>query len=121
MGLRHDGLIITRDAGAAIAPWRIVKPTANEAEVIQAAAATDALIGATGILGAASGERVDIHMGRIMEVEYGGTVTAGDWLTSDADGKAIATVTADDSTVGRALEDGVDGQIGSVLFSPGKI
>jgi hypothetical protein len=47
------------------------------------------------------------------KVQYGGTVTAGDKLASDANGKAV-TATTGQSVVGIALVSGVSGDIGSM-------
>jgi hypothetical protein len=45
------------------------------------------------------------------KVKAGGTINAGDWVTSDANGKAVATTTAGNIVIGRALEAAVDGDI----------
>jgi len=45
------------------------------------------------------------------KVKAGGSITAGNWVTSDANGKAVATTTAGDVVIGRALEDAVDGDV----------
>ena len=48
-------------------------------------------IGISGRLGASvSGDRCDVTRAGLEEVQYGGTVAAGDPLTSDANGKAIS-------------------------------
>ncbi|MBD2628483.1 DUF2190 family protein [Trichormus variabilis] len=107
---------------AAINPYRICKYGAAEGGVVQAAAATDKFLGIGNNLGAsASGQRTDIVRGGIAEVEYGGTVAAGDWLTSDANGKAIATTTAGNRIIGIADVGGVSGDIGLCLITFGKI
>lgn len=77
-------------AEGAAAPYRIIAHGTGDGKAKQATAATDALFGITGTLGAADGERVDVHVVGPVEVEYGGVVTRGDPLTSDANGKAIA-------------------------------
>lgn len=38
------------------------------------------------------------------KVIAGGTIAIGDWVTSDASGKAVATTTDGNITIGRALE-----------------
>lgn len=57
----------------------------------------------------------------IAEVEYGGNVTRGDLLTSDANGKAIATTTAGNRIIGIAMASGVSGDIGLALINPGSV
>lgn len=119
--MRNDGLIKAYDAGAAIAAYRIVKFSA-EATVTQGAAATDALIGISNrIAAAAVGDRVEICREGIAEVEYGGTVTRGALLTSDANGKAVVAAPAAGANVriiGIAEVAGASGDIGSCLISP---
>lgn len=108
-------------AGAAISPYRIVKPGANDGEVLPAAAATDSLMGVCESVGPALGERCDVVKIGIADVEYGGAVTRGQPLTADASGRAIAAAPAAGANVrviGFAEVSGVLGDIGSVLLSP---
>lgn len=102
-------------AGGTISPYRIVKFGSSDTEVLQAAAVSDALIGVDAGLGAASGERADVVVAGAVEVEYGGAVTRGGLLTTDADGKAVAA-SEDDRIIGVAMQSGVSGDIGSVLL-----
>lgn len=85
----------------AVAGRRIVAfaaPTTN-ASVEQADAATVTAIGISDTLGAGAGQMLDVHRAGLVEVELGGTVAAGDPLTSNADGKAIKAVAATGSTI----------------------
>ena len=98
------------EAAAAIAAFRIVRfsDAAASSKVNVGSAANQALIGTTGKVGAsAAGQMVDVNRAGINQVQLGGTVNAGDWLTSDANGKAIATTTAGDNVIGRAEQPGV--------------
>jgi hypothetical protein len=118
--------ILTKNfnAGAAVNAFRIVKMGADDNNVIQAAAATDALVGVSTCLAAASAEPVDVILSGVAEVTYGGNVTRGALLTSDANGKAVAAAPAAGANVaviGRALVSGVDGDVGCVLLAPGQI
>lgn len=109
-------------AGGAIAPFRIVKPGANDGEVVQAAAAADALMGVCESVGPASGERCDIVKVGIADVEFGGTVTRGAAVTADANGKAVAAAPAAGSNVrviGFAEVSAVSGDIAPILIAPG--
>lgn len=54
-------------------------------------------------------------------VKLGGTVGVGAWVTSDTAGKGIATTTDKDVVIGRALQDGVDGDIIEVQLGIHKI
>lgn len=119
MGMSNPELIKSYKAGGAISKHRIVKLSADDT-VVQAAAATDALHGVLGEIAAASGDRVDVVLTGIAEVEYGGNVTRGALLTADADGKAVSADPAagvNNRIIGQAMESGVAGDIGSVLIS----
>lgn len=119
--MRNEGLQKTLIAGAAVAKNRIVKFGTSDTAAIQAAAATDASIGVSDNLGAASGEPFDVIIDGIALVEYGGNVTRGAVLTSDADGKAVTaapTGGAEHRIIGIAMVSGVSGDIGSVRISP---
>jgi len=113
------------EAGAAISPYRIVKPGAADGEVIQAAAVGDALFGVSDSLGAdADGDRVDIITMGVAEVELGGTVTRGGLITSDANGKGVAAAPAvgvNNRVIGVARVSGVAGDIIDVQLCPGQI
>jgi len=51
------------------------------------------------------------------KAKLGGTVAAGDYLTSDASGRLITTVTAGNEIVGRATRAGVVNEISEVLLN----
>ena len=117
--MRNELFIKACYAGAAILPFRIVKHGAADAFAIQSAAATDASFGVSDSLGAAAAnDPVDIIRGGIAEVIYGGTVTRGDPLTSDASGRAIKAATGN-RIIGFAEVSGVVGDRGSVFIAPG--
>ena len=109
-------------AEAAIAAYRIVKPGSNDGGYVQAAAATDFLVGVCESVGPASGERVDIVKSGIADVEFGGTVTRGGPVTADSNGKAVAASPSAGSNVriiGFAEVSAVSGDIAPVLIAPG--
>ena len=117
-------MILNRNYNAegAIAAYRIVKSGANDGGVLQAAAATDSLMGVCESVGPASGERCDIVKIGIADVEFGGTVARGAPVTSDASGRAVAAAPAAGSNVriiGFAEVSAVLGDIAPVLLSPG--
>lgn len=97
--------------------YYIVKISAQNT-VALASAATDFIVGvinAKPAVGtAANPASVDVRLrtaAGTSKVILGGTVTRGDNLTSDANGKAITTTTAADEVLGRALDSGVTGDI----------
>lgn len=112
-------------AGAAISGYRIVKYDTSDGQAVQATSATDALMGIADRLGAdAADDRVDVIKAGIAEVELGGTVTRGDPLTADADGKAVAAAPvagANDRIIGFAEVSGVAGDIIDCFIAPGQI
>jgi hypothetical protein len=109
-------------AEAAVTKYRIVKRGATDGSVLQGAAVTDKLMGVCAELDLAITERGDIHVAGVALVEYGGTVTRGDPLTSDASGKAVVAAPAagaNNRLIGFAEVSGVSGDIGSVQIAPG--
>lgn len=109
------------DAGAAITKHRIVMFGASDGVVLPATAATDLSIGISEALDVVEGERVDVIRSGLADVEYGGAVTRGQELTSDASGKAVAAAPASGANVriiGVAELSGVDGDIGKVDIAP---
>ncbi|SDH92253.1 DUF2190 family protein [Roseospirillum parvum] len=113
--MSNPGLIKSYKVGAAVAPRRIV--TLASGEVVQATAATDALIGVSDLGAANAGDVADVVLSDLADVEYGGNVAEGDWLTADDDGKAVAAAPgagAYASIIGQAMVAGADGDIGLV-------
>lgn len=100
MGINN--LFRGRTAEAAVEKYRIVKAGAADMACVKAAAATDKLLGTSDELDHLTGEIVDVAVGPVPIVKLGGNVVAGDALTSDANGKAIATTTQGHSIIGRA-------------------
>lgn len=115
-------LIKNGSAEAAIAPYRIVKPGTTDGSYVQAAAATDYLMGVCESVGPALGERVDVVKSGIADVEFGGTVTRGAPVTADANGKAVVAAPAAGSNVriiGFAEVSAAAGDIAQVWVEPG--
>lgn len=87
------GLIQTKYAGGAVANRRIVAFGSADNTAIQATASTNKFLGVSDLpLGAsaATGEPFDVIRCDIAEVDYGGTITRGDRLTADSNGKAVS-------------------------------
>ncbi len=117
-------LVKTFVAGAALNPNQLVKYGVDDNTVIPAAAAADSIIGSTGAIGADLGDRIDVTLIGVEEVSYGGNVTRGDLVTSDANGAVVtaAPVAAANARIaGIAMVSGVAGDIGSVLIKPGSM
>lgn len=109
-------------AGAEVKGYRIVKFGANDETAIQSAAATDAHIGISDRPTAAANEGTDVMKVGVSPLVYGGTVTRGQALTSDSDGRGIAATAAAGSNIriiGFAEKDGVLNDIGACDIRPG--
>jgi hypothetical protein len=115
MSWRNPLLDKTYTAGGTINPYRFVKFGGADTTLLQAAAASDALLGVSGQVGAASGEVLDVTLIGIGEVMAGDNITRGNMLTSDANGKAV--VASDGNVIaGKALMSAVAGDIIPVLL-----
>lgn len=109
-------------AEAAIAAYRIVKFGAADGQVVQAAAATDLLVGVCESVGPALGERCDVVKSGIADIEFGGVVARGGPVTSDANGKGVAAAPgagANVRIIGFAEVTTAAGDIAPVLLAPG--
>ncbi len=114
-------LIKNYDSATGIAKNRIVTVDygATAPEVAQSEDQDGELLGVS-LLDSVEGDRVDIVIQGIADVEYGSSVTIGQLLTADADGKAIPVIPSaldDRRIIGLALAPGVAGDIGSMLIS----
>ena len=119
--MRNEILNKTFTAASVVSPYRLVKFAASLNQIEQAASAADQCFGVANLIGAdAIGDRVDVVVMGIAEVEFGGVVTAGNPLTADAEGKAVVAV-AGDVVAGCAMASGVAGDIGSVLLGAGGV
>ncbi|MCK9372583.1 MAG: hypothetical protein M0P91_05255 [Sulfuricurvum sp.] len=118
--MANPDLIKNYVAGGDIPAYRIVKFGADDNTVVLATAATDYIIGVSD-LGGVTGDRLDIVMDDIAEVEFGGTIVRGGPVTTDAAGKAIAATVAGSRTIGFAMVSGVVGDIGTVNIIQSKI
>ena len=93
--MANPGMTKSLVAEAVVLPYRVVKFGAADGQVIQSAAATDALIGVADNLGQnTAGSRVDVIMGDIAEAEAGAAITRGAILTSDSVGRVIPAAPA---------------------------
>jgi len=108
-------------AQGAIAKYRIVAFGTADGTVVASSAATSLHIGVNSELDVVSGERVDVIQSGNPLVEYGGAVTRGQPLTSDAVGRAVAAAPAAGSNVriiGFAQVNAVSGDVDRMLLAP---
>lgn len=106
--------------------YYIVKLTADDT-VDLAAAATDIIVGVLyNKPKAPTNGKYDNAQVRLASaagttrVVAGGTINRGDFITSDANGKAVATTTTGDNVIGRALQSAVAGDIFEFMNGGGK-
>jgi hypothetical protein len=86
----NPGLTKNYNAGAAVLKRRFIKFGADDKTVLQAAAATDLIVGASTDVDTVTGETTDVIVSGIALLQAGGAVTRGQEVTSDANGKAVA-------------------------------
>lgn len=67
---------------------------------------------------AAAGRAGRVRPNGVTKVVYGGSVTAGQALVSDANGKAVNASSADNDYMGIALVSGSSGDVGEMLLQP---
>lgn len=117
-----NALIKTFIAAGTIAHRRIVTFNATDGEVAQATGPTQRLAGVADCPGGANvGQRIDVVLFGPADVDYGGTVAPGGYITSDADGKAVAAAPAqgvNNFLAGRVLTNAVSGDIAKTLVIP---
>jgi hypothetical protein len=116
------GLVLSYEASAAIGAYLIVafSDAANSSKVAGATSATAPLVGTTGQVGAsAAGQMVDVERTNVPRVTLGGTVAAGDPLTSNNASKAIKATVAGQRVIGFAEQPGVANDIINYAAAPG--
>jgi hypothetical protein len=91
--MSNEGLVKSYTASATINPRRVIKFGSGDRIAAQASANTDRFAGVAVLpvgTTCASGEPFDVAKSGIVDIDYGGTITRGDRLTCDSDGKAIS-------------------------------
>lgn len=117
-----SNILLARNAKAeaAVPAFTIVKYGTADGQVLPGAAVSDKLIGISTDIAAAINERCDYIAAGVADVLYGGTVTRGDQLTSDASGRAVTAAPAagtNNRIIGVAMVSGVVGDVGQVIIS----
>jgi len=81
--------IKTYKTSGTVEPCRFVIYS-SEGIVAQASAATDVLLGVSVAPGTTTARHLDVVLFGESELEFGGTVAAGDYITADANGKGVS-------------------------------
>lgn len=116
-----EGLEYAQNAGADLsAKLYYLCKIDTDGDIILAAAGTDHVFGVIRE-GNTADKPVTVQFGGIGKVIAGGTIVAGDRLTADANGKAVATTTAGNKVIGVALMSASANEIFSFAFQPGHV
>jgi hypothetical protein len=108
--------ILTYKSAAALAKGKVVKPGADKEHAVVASAATDKAIGICQSVSEAAEDPIEVAFpGGGGLALLGGSVSAGDYLASDANGALVATTTANDNVIAQALQDGVENDLIAVV------
>src|SRR2546430_530118 len=111
------------NAEGALNAYSIAKAGASGG-VLQAAAATDKILGVTTEIASATNDRCDVQVDGVVLVKSGGTIAQGDFLTSDASGNAVTAAPGagtNNRLVGIAVEAAVSGDIFRVKLQPSSL
>lgn len=120
----YSKLILPFVAAAATTAYRIAAFAApsTDSSVQVASGPTAALAGVFGPLAHDAADMADVQVEGEAEVELGGTVTAGAFLTSDAQGRAVALAPPGAGVthfgIAKALQPGVVGDRIKVQLTP---
>lgn len=96
--------------------YHLVKLNAS-GQVVLASAATDNILGTLEVEGV-QGEAVSVALANgvgSFKVKLAANTAKDAYLTSDADGKAVATTTANDRVIGRLVKAGVAGEVAEYI------
>lgn len=111
LGMTAGMLKMLKSGGAVATAFTIAKHGADDDHAIVATAATDGLLGIFQETASAAEAEMSIMLSGISPVVYGGVVTRGDPLTSNATGQAIVA-TVGQNIIGYATISGVANDIG---------
>jgi len=124
MGMGETSVVEKQmSAGGTINEATIVKFGADDENVVAATAVSETLVGVAQHA-AASGERVRVMTSGISRLKIGGTVTRGDYVTTNGSAQGVAAAPAggtNNGIIGIALQSGVNGDIIRVQLAQGRI
>lgn len=119
MSTEHIGFIASREAGEAMTDKQhyIVQLDAT-GKIEVAEGALDLIVGVLQNAPAA-GEQATYAFGGVAKIKCGGAIGIGDWATTDSSGKAVATTTDGNITIGRYIGTAAaaDGDLGEFQLS----
>lgn len=104
------------DADLSAHKYKIVK-LSSDGQAAKSAAATDAHIGiAQDDQADAAGKAVQVRIAGESKLTAGGTIAAGAYVTSDANGDGVSTTSASDIVVAQAMQSAVDNDVFRVML-----
>jgi len=109
---------ITLLAGADLSSSQYCFVKLNSSGQVVVAGADDRAIGVLQDTPAASGRAACVGIDGVSKVLFGGTVSKGAAVTSDANGKAVALTSGDAYSHGIARDGGHDGEVQAVILQP---
>jgi len=112
MAFVNEEQLFSIKAGADLSSLQhyIVKLGSTEDTIEKSTAASDAILGVLQNK-PTSGQMASVAVGGITKVIAGGSVSAGNLVTADSNGKAIATTSGGDHVLGMALQAASTGDI----------
>ena len=122
--MANPGLSKAFIADTDIAPYLILKAGSVDGNAALATASTDKLIGISENVQVAAGQCVDVILDDTANVTAGGTIAAGDWITSNGSSQAVTAAPAtgvNAQVIGKALTSAVSGDVFPILIAPGQI
>lgn len=122
--MANPGLSKAFIADTDIAPYLILKAGSGDGYAALATASTDKLIGISENVQVAAGQIVDVILDDTANVTAGGTIAAGDWVTSNSSSQAVTAAPAtgvNAQVIGKALVSAVAGDVFPILIAPGQV
>ena len=119
MAVQGQRVCISLNAAADLSSHQFSAVTLTNTGGVNAVSSAATALQAVGILEnkpKSAGQPATVCVSGMAKATVGGAVTAGAWLHVDDDGHLVATTTAADAVIGRALESGASGQVVSVLI-----
>ncbi|CNJ03454.1 Uncharacterised protein [Yersinia aldovae] len=114
------GLITAHKVEAPIAARQMVTHGTVSDEILPAFDGSQLIIGVSTAIGSGIGQTADVIRSQLALVIYGAAITAGQPLTSDADGRAVPA-SPGNFYLGFAEYEGAEDDVGSVWIAPGQL
>lgn len=111
--------IITGIASGSIGANRFISLSSSDRQVVQTSSAFQSIVGVTDERIYVDGDTVNVSLEETYEVILGGSVSVGDYLTSDSVGRAITASLPGQKYFGKAQFSGTVGELAVVIKAEG--